>query len=83
MGSNYVSVRVPEESVKKCRTHVIYVASTAKVFSIVPIDNTQHIILENTETMKKNNDGLSVQITLNNKSVKMRGLSSNVRDVKS
>ena len=30
--------------------------------------------------MKKINDGLSIQITLNNYYVKMRGRSSNVRD---
>lgn len=82
-GSNYLSVRGPEESVKKCRSHVISVVATAKVFSIIPIDDAQHSILENPETMKKINDGLSVQITLNNNSVKIRGLSPNVRDAKS
>lgn len=82
-GSNYLSVRGPDESVKKCRSHVISVVATAKVFVIVPINGAQHATLEKSETMKKINDGLSVQITLNENSVKIRGLSSDVRDAKS
>jgi len=82
-GSNYLSVRGPEESVKKCRSHVISVVATAKVSTIIPIDDAQHSILEKSETMKKINDGLSVQITLNDNSVKIRGLSSDVRDAQS
>ena len=81
-GSNYLSVRGPEESVKKCCSHAISVVATAKVFTISPIADAQLSVLENTEAMNKINDALLVQIDFNNDSAKARGLSSNVRDVK-
>ena len=46
----------------------------------MPIDDSQHSVLEKAETKNKHNDGFSVQITLNNNSTKISGLCSNVRD---
>lgn len=65
-GNYYLSVREPGESCKKGCSQFFSVVATATVFRITPIDDAQCGILENTETMKNINDGLSVQITLNN-----------------
>jgi len=81
--SNHLSIRGPEESVKKCRSQVISLVSTAKVFVTVSINSSQHKILSKPDAMKKINDGLAVQITPLENSVKIRGLNNDVKDAKS
>ena len=75
-------IRGPEDKVYQCRSQVIAQLATAKITKNVLITPEQHESLVRGETLKKFTSGTGVMMTLSGTSVRIRGISSDVRDVK-
>jgi hypothetical protein len=81
--SNTVSLRGPEDVVKKCRIQIVTEISTSRVSDSLDLTPMQHMDLSNDiDIIKKIAGGTNTSIALNEGSVKIRGVSRDVRDAK-
>jgi hypothetical protein len=71
------------ESVKTCRASVYKMLVTVNVNESIPISHVQYEELSKDSTMKSIIDGISVNATLENKEVKLRGIEADVKEAKS
>lgn len=80
--SNCLSIRGPEEKVAACRVAVVKTISTARVSETVSITMEQYDTLAKPEVMRRITDGIPVQVTKTENSIKLRGTAIDVRDAK-
>lgn len=80
-GSSQISMRGPEDMVKSCRSHLVLLVATTKVNDSVRITLEQHDLLAKPENMKRITDGMGVEVVLSHTSVKLRGISTDVKGV--
>jgi len=76
-------LRGSPESVKTCRASVYKMLATVNVNESIPISHVQYEELSKDSTMKSIIDGISVNATLENKEVKLRGIEADVKEAKS
>jgi len=80
--SGNLSIRGPEAAVKNCRSHVITLLATARITEFIPVNPEQHETLSKPEVMRRVTGDLGVQVFMTEESVKIRGLSTDVKDAK-
>ncbi|KAL7520238.1 hypothetical protein ACHAWX_004971 [Stephanocyclus meneghinianus] len=79
---NIVSIRGPEELVKKCRVRLVTDIATMRIVDNIEVSSQQHDDLSHSDIIKKIASGTNTSITLNEGSIKIRGISNDVRDAK-
>lgn len=80
-GSNHLSMRGPIDMVKSCRSHLVMLLATTKVNDTIRITLEQHDVLAKAGTMSRITDGMGVEVSLTNSSVKLRGISTDIKAV--
>lgn len=76
-------LRGSPENVKTCRASVYKMLATINVNESIPISRVQYEELSKDNTMKSIIDGISVNATLENTEVKLRGIDVDVKEAKS
>ncbi|KAL7549087.1 hypothetical protein ACHAWF_012360 [Thalassiosira exigua] len=80
--NNTISIRGPEDMVKRCRTRVITTIATTRVSESIGISQQQHEELSKSDIIKRVSRFTNAQIVLSETSVKIRGVTDDVRDAK-
>ena len=77
-----ISVRGPEEMVRRCRARIISEAAAARVSESVDVDPAQRESLSGGDAVKRISRLTNAHIVLNETSVKIIGVGGDVRDAK-
>mmetsp|Transcript_12522 Transcript_12522/g.28636 ORF Transcript_12522/g.28636 Transcript_12522/m.28636 type:complete len:1302 (-) Transcript_12522:61-3966(-) len=78
-----VSIRGPEENVKKCRSKMLTdIATTRVIDSIDGLSDEKFNELSNSDFMRRTSRFTNASITLSENSIRIRGISGDVRDAK-
>jgi len=80
--NNTISIRGPEDLVEKCRIRLITTIATARVVENIDIDLSQHEKLSKSNIIKKISRLTNTQMTLNETSIRVRGMNDDVRYAK-
>jgi len=78
--SNRITIRGPVDAVEACRIDILRLVSSVKIQQVLKISPEEHAILSKPDTLKRVANGIPVQVTLTQESVKMRGIFADVRD---
>jgi polyribonucleotide nucleotidyltransferase len=78
--SNYITVRGPQDKVDECRIEIFKLISSVTINESISITAEQHASLSKSESLKRVQQSIPVQITLTEDKIKFRGLSMEVRD---
>jgi transcription antitermination factor NusA-like protein len=80
--SNRITIRGPEQAVEGCRIDILRLVSSMKIQEVLDITPEQYAILNAPELIRRATNGIPVQVTLTEVSVKIRGFFADVRDAK-
>ena len=80
--SNRITIRGPEQAVEGCRIDILRLVSSMKIQEVLDVTPEQHAILNKPEVIRRATNGIPVQVTLTEESVKIRGFFADVRDAK-
>lgn len=79
---NTISIRGPEDMVEQCRIRLITTIATTRIVETVDINASQHEKLSKSDVLKQISRIMNTQISLNETSVRVRGVSDDVKYAK-
>ena len=81
--SNQLSMRGPEQKVKECRAHIISLLATSKFTETLKISVKDYDSLTSkSNIMKRITNDINVQVTMSERAIKLRGIATDINDVK-
>jgi len=81
--SNQISLRGLEDIVNKCRAHIISILASSKINETINISSKEYDTLESKkDDLRKISDEIDVQISWNERAIKLRGVANDVKDAK-
>merc|ERR1712013_843151 len=79
---NIISIRGPEDLVKQCRIRLITTIATTRIVETIDVSASQHEKLSKSDVLKQISRITNTQISLNETSVRVRGVSDDVNYAK-
>jgi rRNA processing protein Krr1/Pno1 len=78
--SNRITIRGPDSAVEACRVDILRLVSSVKIQQVMKLTFEERAKLSDPEVIKKAVQGIPVQVTLEDDSLKIRGIFADVRD---
>jgi rRNA processing protein Krr1/Pno1 len=78
--SNRITIRGPDAGVEACRVDILRLVSSVKIQQVMKLTSDERMKLSDPEIIRKAIQGIPVQVTLEDDSLKIRGIFADVRD---